>query len=171
MADLDAFAHPASSLAIEVFRLNGALIATGDSLVAPLGLTSARWQVMGAVAQARGGLPVAGLARNMGLVRQSVQRVVDELAVLGIVSFALNPHHRRAKLVQLTQRGATLFDEANRRWLAVADTLVAGFAPGEAEHTLSLMRLLRERLEALGCQSDAERGSAVHQIGAENEVC
>src|ERR671932_2222211 len=99
----DVFAHPASRLALEVFRLNGALIAAGDALVAPLGLTSARWQVMGAVAEAHGGLPVAGIARNMGLVRQSVQRLADELAGEGILRFAPNPHHRRAKLVQLTE--------------------------------------------------------------------
>jgi len=98
----DPFAHPGSRLALEVFRLNGALIAAGDALAAPLGLTSARWQVMGAVAEARGGLPVAGIARNMGLVRQSVQRVADDLAAEGVLRFAPNPHHRRARLVLLT---------------------------------------------------------------------
>jgi hypothetical protein len=78
----NAFVHPASILALEVFRLNGILVAVGDTLVAPLGLTSARWQVMGAIAEAKGMLPVAGIARNMGLVRQSVQRIADELAQL-----------------------------------------------------------------------------------------
>src|SRR3954447_26347322 len=121
----DPFAHPVSRLALEVFRLNGALIAAGDELVAPLGLTSARWQVMGAVAQARGGLPVAGIARNMGLVRQSVQRIADELAAEGILRFAPNPHHRRARLVQFTEQGTALFDAASARWLALADRLVA----------------------------------------------
>ena len=145
----DAFAHPASRLALEVFRLNGALIATGDALVAPLGLTSARWQVMGAVAEARGGLPVAGIARNMGLVRQSVQRVVDDLSAAGIVHLASNPHHRRAKLVQLTERGAALFAEANARWSAAADALMDGLEPDEVGRAAAVLRLVRERVEAL----------------------
>lgn len=34
-------------LILEVFRLNGTLIAQGDQKVAPFGLSSARWQVMG----------------------------------------------------------------------------------------------------------------------------
>ena len=87
----NAFAHPANILTLETFRLNGALIALGDAVAAPVGLTSARWQVMGAVAEARGALPVSGLARNMGLVRQSVQRIVDELTTLGLLRLAPNP--------------------------------------------------------------------------------
>jgi DNA-binding MarR family transcriptional regulator len=142
----DVFAHAASRLALEVFRLNGVLIAAGDALVAPLGLTSARWQVMGAVAEARGGLPVASLARNMGLVRQSVQRIADELAAEGILRFAPNPHHRRAKLVQLTERGEALFAEVSRRWLPLADALVAALGAEDAARAAEVLRAAREHL-------------------------
>lgn len=142
----DAFAHPASRLALEVFRLNGALIAAGDALGAPLGLTSARWQVMGAVAEARGGLPVAGIARNMGLVRQSVQRIADELAAEGILYFAPNPHHRRAKLIQLTERGEALFAEVNRRWFTLADALVAALGAAAAARAAEVLHAAREHL-------------------------
>lgn len=145
----DPFAHPASRLALEVFRLNGALIATGDALTAPLGLTSARWQVMGAVAEARGGLPVAGIARNMGLVRQSVQRIADELAAEGILRFAPNPHHRRARLVQLTERGAALFAEVSRRWLALADELAAALGADAAARAAEVLRAARAHLQQI----------------------
>jgi DNA-binding MarR family transcriptional regulator len=145
---IDVFAHPASRLALEVFRLNGALVAAGDALVAPLGLTSARWQVMGAVAEAGGGLPVAGIARNMGLVRQSVQRIVDELAAEGILRLAPNPHHRRARLVQLTEQGTALFDAASARWLALADRLIAALDSAEAERAVALLRVTREHLQS-----------------------
>ena len=152
----DAFAHPASRFALEVFRLNGALIATGDTLTAPVGLTSARWQVMGAVAEARGGLPVAGLARNMGLVRQSVQRLADELVAEGILRFAANPHHRRAKLVALTERGEALFAEANRRWLTLADALVATLGTEDTTRAAEFLRAAREHLnQAQAGEEDA----------------
>ena len=154
-AATDALAHPASRLALEMFRLNGALIAAGDALVEPLGLTSARWQVMGAVAEARGGLPVAGIARNMGLVRQSVQRIADELAAEGIVRFAPNPHHRRAKLVQLTGRGTALFEEASARWQAMADALVAALGAGEVERAAALLRACREHLQPPAQEEEA----------------
>jgi DNA-binding MarR family transcriptional regulator len=68
-----------------VFRLNGALLVSGDALVGDLGLTSARWQVLGAIALSPVPLPVAHLARNMGLTRQAVQRSVDEMRHDGLV--------------------------------------------------------------------------------------
>lgn len=145
---LDPFHEPGSHLALEVFRLNGALIAFGDALVAPLGLTSARWQVLGAVAQGEGALPVAQLARNMGLARQSVQRVVDELAAAGILAFAENPNHKRAKLVRLTGRGETLFAEAARLWAPMASTLAEVFSPEALHEAARFLSRARETLAA-----------------------
>ena len=92
-----------SELVLEVFRVNGKLLAVGDRLTADLGLTSARWQVMGAIGN--DAIPVAQIAHKMGLKRQSVQRLVNVLADEGIVEFRDNPHHQRAKLVQLTDVG------------------------------------------------------------------
>jgi MarR family len=69
-----------TGLILETFRFNGRLLVAGDRLVADLGLTSARWQVMGAIALSPQPEPVARLARSMGLNRQGVQRIVNELA-------------------------------------------------------------------------------------------
>lgn len=150
------FEHPLNALVLEVFRLNGALIASGDALVRPLGLTSARWQVMGSVAQGRGGFSVAQLARNMGLARQSVQRIVDELVAAGIFELTDNPHHKRARLVRLTEKGEALFEEATARWLPHADDLAAVLAPGELARLTELLAQLRTRLEE-GPLSGGER--------------
>jgi hypothetical protein len=90
---------------LEVFWLNGRLIDAGDSMAAPVGQTSARWQVLGVVAG--GPVSVAQVARTMRLTRQSVQRTVDLLAADGLVRYADNPHHRRAKLMTMTTRRST----------------------------------------------------------------
>jgi hypothetical protein len=61
-----------TDLVLEVFRLNGRLLAAGDRMTRPSGQTSARWQVLGAInPEPR---TVAQIARVMGLARQSVQR-------------------------------------------------------------------------------------------------
>ena len=60
-----------SELLVEVFRVNGLLLAAGDDLARPAGLTSARWQVLGVVDH--GPVTVAQVARIMGLTRQSVR--------------------------------------------------------------------------------------------------
>ena len=104
-----------TDLVIAVFRLNGMLLETGNSLVSELGLTTAWWQVLGALARSPTPIPVAYIARNMGLSRQAVQRVVDLLAARGMVRFALNPHHQRAKLVVMTAEGAIASKAADDR--------------------------------------------------------
>lgn len=140
------FADPLSRLALAVFRCNGALIAVGDALVEPFALTSARWQVLGAIVDAHGQLSVAGIARNMGLVRQSVQRVVNDLAALELVRLVPNPHHRRAQLVQLTREGELRFENAAARWLTQTNGLMADLHIDRISDLVGLLDTLRERL-------------------------
>ena len=136
-----------TELILEVFRLNGRLIAAGDRLVGDLGLTSARWQVLGSVALAAAPMPVAWIARNMGLTRQAVQRIVNELIGEGVLALAANPHHRRAKLVVMTDRGARLYQAIEKRRLPWAGALVEGLSPRTIASAATTLRALRERLE------------------------
>jgi DNA-binding MarR family transcriptional regulator len=92
-----------SGAALAVFRLNGQFLSVADRLAAPAGLTAAWWQVLGAVLPEP--LPVAGIARVMGITRQSVQRVADLLVERGLAAYLPNPAHRRAKLLAPTQEG------------------------------------------------------------------
>jgi len=141
------FDDPFNALVLEVFRLNGALIRAGDELVAPLGLTSARWQVLGSIVHGEGRLSVAALADNMGLARQSVQRIVNELEHDGLVGFAPNPAHKRAKLVALTPRGQRAFDRATALWAPVAATLAAAAGPRPLRQATASLSAIRNRLE------------------------
>ncbi|NLE11607.1 MAG: MarR family transcriptional regulator [Actinobacteria bacterium] len=90
-------------LVLSIFRLNGFLQRVGDRLTAGSGLTTARWQVLGAVLHEP--LTVAAIARNMGLARQSVQRTADLLVKAGLCQYSPNPAHRRAKLLSSTDHG------------------------------------------------------------------
>ena len=56
-----------TELVLETFRLNGAILVAGNRMTKPHGLTSARWQVMGAIDIAGTPLTVAQIARRMGL--------------------------------------------------------------------------------------------------------
>ena len=136
-----------SGLVIEVFRINGELLAAGDTLVGDLGLTSARWQVLGAIALSPVPLPVAHIARNMGLTRQAVQRLVDEMRADGLVRLEQNPHHRRAMLVVATERGEAAYRVAIERQERWTDTLAAGLSPEAFEAASTLLREMRERIE------------------------
>lgn len=159
-ASPDPFSHPASRLVLDVFRLNGALIAMGDRLVAPLGLTSARWQVLGAAAAVPDGLPTADIARNMGLARQSVQRVVNDLESESVLAFAPNPRHRRAKLVRLTRKGWALLREADALWAPIAGAIVAEASPEGLAATCALLERVRDHMACLAPLPDAEGASS-----------
>ncbi|KAA0891787.1 MarR family winged helix-turn-helix transcriptional regulator [Oryzomonas rubra] len=133
-----------TKLILEAFRLNGALIAAGDQLVDDLGLTSARWQVLGALCESPA--TVAEIARRMGLTRQNVQRIADCLATGGFVTTSANPAHRRAKLYSLTPHGTTVMEEVNHRQAEWANRIADGIGPTQLTEAVSLMTVLTERL-------------------------
>ncbi|MBZ0139491.1 MAG: MarR family transcriptional regulator [Pseudorhodoplanes sp.] len=135
-----------SEFVLETFRLNGRLLAAGDALVAELDLTSARWQVLGAIALSAVPLPVAHIARNMGLTRQAVQRLANEMERDGLVRFGSNPHHQRAKLVLLTPRGRAAYDAAMKRQGPWARGLASGLSLKQIKATTETLRVIRERL-------------------------
>jgi len=145
-----------TELVLETFRLNGRLLTSGDALVADLGLTSARWQVLGAVALSSVPLSVAQIARNMGLTRQAVQRLANEMQADGLVRFAPNPHHQRAKLVLLTAAGKTAFAAAMKRQAAWAVALGKGFGVRDIAAAAATLRTIRQRLEN-GTDNEGEK--------------
>jgi DNA-binding MarR family transcriptional regulator len=136
-----------TGLILAIFRLNGRLLVAGDRLVADLDLTSARWQVLGAIALAERPQPVAWLARNMGLNRQGVQRIVNEMRDDGLLEIEPNPHHRRAHLVVLTKRGKQAFEAATRLQVPWVNGLAKGVSPRDIATTQRVVAELCERLE------------------------
>jgi len=137
-----------TSLVLDLFRLNNRLLAAGDRLVAPLGLTSARWQILGAIVDADHPQPVAWLARNLGAHRQNVQRIVNDLVKEDLITLETNPHHRRAQLVVLTKKGKQIFEAAMRLQAPWSDALSAGLSVEDIETAHRVLLALRENLSA-----------------------
>lgn len=135
---------------LDLFRANGLLLTAGDGLVASLGLTSARWQILGAIVDAERPEPVAWLARNLGANRQNVQRIVNDLERDGLVAFETNPHHRRAQLVVLTDKGRQVYEAAGRLQVPWVNSLADGLSVKDIETTHRVISVLRDRLEGAG---------------------
>ena len=131
---------------LDLFRLNNQLLSAGDRLVAPLGLTSARWQILGAIVAADYPQPVAWLARNLGAHRQNVQRIINDLAKEGLVAFEANPHHRKAQLVVLTKKGGQTFDAAMRLQAPWSDRISEGLPVKDIETAHQVILALRRNL-------------------------
>lgn len=137
-----------TALILDVFRLNGRLQIAGDRLVAELGLTSARWQILGAIAYAEKPETVAWHAKAMGVHRQGIQRIVNELEKEGMVAFRPNPHHKRAQLIVLTAKGQKLFDAAISLQAPWVNELSQGFSAEDIATTQETVRALTMRLQA-----------------------
>ncbi|WP_420224404.1 MarR family winged helix-turn-helix transcriptional regulator [Pigmentiphaga litoralis] len=107
-----------TGLTLTVFRLHGALLQWGDKLVEPLGLTSARWQMLGALALAGGPLTAPQIGNAMGVTRQGAQKQLNLLLELGLVVARPNPAHQRSPLYVLTSAGSQLYARADALWNA-----------------------------------------------------
>ncbi len=120
-----------SRLILAVFRAEAALTGAIDRLVADLGLSRARWQVLGAMQAMGAPATLSQIGRAMGLSRQSVRRTVSDLSDAGLIAYQRNPAHARAALVSFTDKGREALVEASRRQAAWA-TELAGDTQGGA---------------------------------------
>lgn len=143
-----------TALILDVFRFNGRLLLAGDRLVSDLGLTSARWQILGAIAYADQPESVAWHARTMGVNRQGVQRIVNELNKEGIVAFEPNPHHKRAHLVVLTQKGINLYEAATARQIPWVNNLSESLSLDDIAVARQVIETLKTHLEDTSLQQD-----------------
>jgi len=134
-------------LFVATFQFHGALVAAGDRFSAVVGLTAARWQVLGALTRAGRPETVSCVARFMGLARQSVQRTVDELAKLGLVAYEANPHHKRAPLVSLTAKGQAAFRQISDMRAPWVNELAAELDTEEVAMTTRLLKTLRQKMD------------------------
>ena len=137
----------ATELILSTFRANGLLLDAGDLLSADEGLTSSRWQVLGAIVLAERPLTVPQIARRMGLTRQSVHATVDRLVSDGLLALAPNADHRRSALVRLTKRGITTYEAIDARQVAWVNRLARGIARSEIDTAVRVLEEISRRLE------------------------
>jgi DNA-binding MarR family transcriptional regulator len=142
--------HAVTQVILSTFRVNGFLLAAGDLLAADEGLTSARWQVLGAIALAERPLTVPQIARRMGLTRQSVHATVKRLVRDGLLELGPNADHRRSQLVSLTELGRAKYMATDRRQADWVNQLAAGIDRADLEATARVLDEICRRLEADG---------------------
>ena len=130
-------------LIADVYELAGLSRTTSEVIANDVGgQTVARWHVMSTVSQQQ--LTVPDIARRLGLARQSVQRVVDDLVASGHLERRTNPAHRRSPLVELTRRGHASLRRLNHAAAAARATQLA-----DVDVTLSDLVEARTTIRAL----------------------
>ncbi len=108
-----------------LFEANRLLRGAGERIAASAGQTHARRMVLQA---AETGATVPDIARRLGLHRQGVQRIADELVAEGLARYDENPRHRLSKRFTVTDRGSAALStitEAHTDWIAALETETA----------------------------------------------
>jgi DNA-binding MarR family transcriptional regulator len=95
----------------------------------------------------------------MGLNRQGVQRIVNELVAEGYVALEPNPHHRRASLVVLTEKGREAYAAADRLQTPWVNALVKGLGAEDIAAAKRTVAAVRRRLEETAPESRADASS------------
>ena len=99
-------------LVADVYELAGLLRRSGEAIAAREGQTQARWQFLSAISDTA--LTVPQAARRLGVTRQAVQRIANELVDDGLAEVVSNPDHRTSPLMRLTDDGRGVLARINR---------------------------------------------------------
>ena len=137
-----------TELMLAVFRVNGRLLEKGDQLVAPLALTSARWQVLGAVSLSDKPLSAPQVAETMGVTRQGAQKQLNKLEEEGFLEQLPNPRHERSPLYVLTKRGSQSFSAAMGLQDTWANGLASSLSRQDLKNSLQTLNTIYERLDS-----------------------
>lgn len=132
-----------------IFQLNALLEEKGDSVVSDLPINSSRWRVMEALTNANQSMPAAHIAKDIGLSRQNVNRLIQEMIKDGFLEAKENPYHQRAKLIELTQKGAYLYDEVKRRRDVISHFLLKHFSQEKLDEAVELLDAFKQSAEVL----------------------
>ena len=150
-----------TALVLPVFTLNGEILEAAATITALHELTPARWQVLGAVLDES--LPVAEIARRVGLTRQSVQRVANDVVAQDWAHWQPNPGRRGQNLLVLTPKGRQAVAALAKEQHAWANTV--GQEIGEKD--LKILGTLISRLtDASRCYPPERRRSGGRQQSA-----
>lgn len=142
-----------TEIALLVFRANGSLVAWGDGFTKKWGLTSARWQMLGAISMAGGKATAPQAAAIMGVSRQAAQKQLNLLLDAGLVGQSANPANRRSPFYSMSAKGGSLYREIVQEWEALAGDLASGLNSRD----MVAARKILEQLTARIVRQDGKR--------------
>jgi DNA-binding MarR family transcriptional regulator len=134
-----------TELILAIFLTNGRIIRAGDTLLRDLGLTGARWQVLGSIKDTP--KTVAQIARKYELSRQGVLWLVRSLLEDGLVEYIDNPDHKRSKLLVFTEQGRRTYNEIERRQHLWSNEIGSAFSLDEIQSATQCVRHLGELIK------------------------
>jgi DNA-binding MarR family transcriptional regulator len=139
-------------LVADIYETAGLLRRAGEFIAAQESQTQARWQLLSAVSEQA--LTVPQAARRLGITRQGVQRVANELIAEGLAEFAGNPDHRNSPLLSLTTTGRQTMQRIAKRAERFHGKIAQKLTNPEIVRTRDVLRTLILELRAAAQSAD-----------------
>ena len=130
----------------QLVTVSGAVRKWADAVAASHGQTHARWQVL-ATLQGQREMTVPQVARRLGLTRQSVQRVIDQLFAEGLVTWGRNPDHKTSPLLRLSDAGEDLAELLEDSAQAATRDVLRHMEAGELTQLSHLLSRLAQSIK------------------------
>ncbi|WP_094293946.1 MarR family winged helix-turn-helix transcriptional regulator [Mycobacterium neumannii] len=133
-------AREVALLIADIYEAAGAFRRSGETIAGAEGQTQARWQLMSVVSG--GPMTVPQVARRLGITRQGVQRVANDLVDEGLVRLTPNPDHRSSSLLELTSQGQAVLGRINNRAHRLNSILASTLDAPKLSQTRAVLRTL-----------------------------
>ena len=135
-------------LARELFVINNLMTRCGDRLVADLGLTAARWKMLGAIDHFEEPPTLSDLSGDALLSVQNVSRMVAAMEADGLVERFTRSGMGRAVFVRATDEGRRVLDDAFDRATRFVAHFLDGFDAPEIGVLQNALDRMIDNLEA-----------------------
>lgn len=142
----------------DIYQLAGAFRDRGEDIARAIGQSQARWQVLSAASAEPKTVPQ--IARRLGVSRQAVQRLANELVDERLASFRPNPDHQASPHLILSSDGIAALALLSKTGRAFHARIAASFSAAEMDH---LHRGLRRLIGAVEKASPNQRPSSTEE--------
>jgi DNA-binding MarR family transcriptional regulator len=127
--------------------MNATVQKSGTRMMLGTGITNARWQTISELFALQQRVTVSELSRHMGLTRQAVQRLADDMARDGLVKFVENPSDARAMHLLLTAAGKATYHEALEREWQWTNAIAADFDAEQIADAVALLEAIAHKMQ------------------------
>ena len=133
-------------LFMEVFALHEGLESVMDEVHEAAGMGSSQLRVAHTALNMRNAT-VPRIAEKMKVSRQFVQKVCDNLAWDGILKYEENPHHKRSRIVTVTDAGRKKLEEVGRNEALIVARCLPGIDEARVRDAKALLSGIRNNIE------------------------
>ncbi len=125
-----------------IYRLHGSMRSLFAGPHASTGLVLLEAMALASVATAAEPPTVSHVARELGYLRQSVQRAMNKLITLGLIERRANRNHKTSPVYVLTADGHARMEAVRRPSMVLADHLASVFSAERAAALVAEMQAL-----------------------------